>query len=227
MSDSETLQAVGDGSADVPARSELRELMEGAVERDRAAQNENTRRSYRADWKQFARFCEEVDREPLPAAPETVVMFAERLAGEGYAPGTIEVRLSAVAHRHRDAGEPNPCRSEPVRRQMKNIRRTTDHDPDRKAPVLMEHLRAMTFDAEELSGLRNRALLFVGFAGGFRRSELTGLRREDVGEAEGGLMLRVRRSKTDQESRGRTVQGDPAHAGIDPPHTAGLARRWR
>jgi len=226
MSDSDTLRPAGDnGDAGVPARPELRELMEGAVERDRAAENENTRRSYRAGWEQFTDFCGEVDRRPLPADPETVVMFAERLAEGGYAPGTIEVRLSAVARRHRDAGEKNPCQSEPVRRQMKNIRRTTDHDPDRKAPVLMEHLRQMDFDTRELSELRDRALLFVGFAGGFRRSELVALRHEDIRGAEGGLGLRVRRSKTDQEGRGRVVQIPDRVPGLRPTPNDAL-REW-
>jgi site-specific recombinase XerD len=199
--------------------------MEGAVERDRAAENENTRRSYRAGWDKFTDFCEEAGRRALPAAPETVVMFAERLASDGYAPGTVEVRLSAVARRHKDAGETNPCQSEPVRRQMKNIRRTTDHDPDRKAPILMEHLQQMHFDTSELSELRDRALLFVGFAGGFRRSELVGLRCEDIRDAEGGLGLRVRRSKTDQEGRGRTVQIPDRVPGLEPTPNEAL-RKW-
>lgn len=201
------------------------ELIEGARRRDRAAENENTRRSYRAGWERFARFCKEAGRFPLPATPETVVLFAERLAEEGYAPGTIEVRLSAVARRHRDRGKPNPCRSEPVRRQMKNVRRTTCRDPDRKEPLLMEHLREMSFETSGLSGLRDRALLFVGFAGGFRRSELVGLRYEDVREAEGGLVLRVRRSKTDQEGKGRRVQIPGRVPGLDPTPNEAL-RSW-
>jgi len=203
------------------ADSDLADLSARAVARDRDAEAENTRRSYRTGWRIFAAFCRHHSLRPLPARPQTVVRFVEWLATQDYTPQTIEARLTAIADRHRRNGEENPCRTEPVKRHLRNVRRTSSHQPDQKSPVLMEHLRAMAFDEEDLSDLRDRAVLFLGFAGGFRRQVLSSLRTKDLRDVEGGRVIHVPTSKTDQ-AEGRSVQIPDRVPGLRPPPNEAL-----
>ena len=211
-------------SGGLPAdRAAVRDLVESAVDRHERAENHNTRRNYAAGWNIFTDFCEARGLQALPASAETVVLFIEWLATEGYAFGTIESRLSAVTHVHHEADHDSPCQTRPVRKQKKAIRRTMDDPtPDGKAPVLMEHLRAMSFSDSCLKDVRDRALLFLGFAGGFRRSELVGLQHSDMKRAAGGRIFHIRRSKTDQEGKGRRVQVPDSVPGLDPTPNAAL-----
>ena len=202
-----------------------RALIQSAVNRHAAAENENTRRTYRAGWNRFVRFCKEDGHTALPATGETVTVFMEHLAREGYALATIDTRITAIADRHKSAGEEDPTKTHAVRQQRENLRKTLDPVPDQVEPVLLEHLRAMAFNPDTLSDVRDRALLFVGFAGGFRRSELTGLTIDDLREVSGGIVLRVRRSKTDQEGRGRMVQIPDRVPALSPTPNEAL-REW-
>lgn len=196
-------------------RNSLADLSARAVARDRDAEADNTRRSYRTGWRIFAAFCNHHGLQILPARPQTVVRYIEWLAGEGYAPATIEARLTAIADRHRRNGEENPCRSESVKRQLSNVRRTSDHETEQKSPILMEHLQDMEFREQDLSDLRDRALLYLGFAGGFRRHVLSSLRTKDLRDVSGGRVINVPKSKTDQ-AEGRTVQVPDTVPGLQP-----------
>jgi integrase len=90
-----------------------------------------------------------------------------------------------------------------VRATLRGIRRTIGAAPARKAPVLAEAARAMALSEPE--GLRDRALLLLGFAGAFRRSELVALDVADLEDTEDGFKIIIRRSKTDQEGHGVTI----------------------
>jgi len=103
-------------------------------------------------------------------------------------------------------GLPNPARSGLVRELMQGLRRRMGVRPARKAAATVDVVRRMV-DAlpEGPRGLRDRALLLLGFAGALRRGELVGLDVEDLEEAPEGLRLTLRRSKTDQEGAGAVV----------------------
>jgi integrase len=183
----------------MPSDSELPELVESARNRAKEAQT-NTARIYRRGWEHFTNFCEGENLRPLPARPEAVGLFIERMASNGYALSTINTRLAAIKKRHEREGERSPTDAPGVQEQWENIQETDDRDPEQKEPLLMEHLRAMSFSAGEeatasLSELRDRAVLFVGFAGGFRRSELVGLETRDLRDADGGIVYRIRNPK--------------------------------
>jgi integrase len=93
-----------------------------------------------------------------------------------------------------------------VRNTLKGIRRTLGTAPAQKAPALIDDIRAMVEAADAgLIGLRDRALILLGFAGAFRRSELVGLDLADCSFGKDGLTVQLRRSKTDQEGQGRKV----------------------
>lgn len=167
---------------------------------------QNTRRAYRSALERFRVWCEERGEVCLPAAPETVAAYLADLADSGRRASTIALTAAAIAKAHVTAGYMSPSASPVVRAALSGIRRTIGVARQRKTPVLTDDLRAMLNALPaNLRGLRDRALLLVGFAGGFRRSELAALRREDLEFTADGVRVYLRRSKTDQDGAGRYV----------------------
>ncbi len=167
--------------------------------RDDQVHASNTRRAYAADWADFAAWCAEAGEGALPATPKAVAGYLHHLAEAGRKVATIQRRLAAIADRHRSAGLPTPTEEADVRRALRQIRRTIGVRQDPKAPVLVDDLRAMVATLpEDPRGLRDRALLLVGFAGAFRRSELVGIRLEHLRFTKRGVVVTIPFSKTNQ-----------------------------
>lgn len=128
------------------------------------------------------------------------------LAKGGAKVSTLQRRLAAIAAAHKANGLESPTTAEGVRAVMRGIRRTVGTKPVRKAPATAEALELMLGALpDKLVGLRDRALLLVGFAAALRRSELVALHISDVEVHPRGLLLHIRRSKTDQEGKGHTI----------------------
>lgn len=166
-----------------------------------------TRRGYASDWRTFQAWCERAGLSWLPAAPETVAFYIADLA-ECHKPATVSRHMAAIAAAHKARGWESPAamRHGAVASVWQGIRRTKGTAQNAKAPVLIDNLRSMVSHLRPaLIGMRDRALLLVGFAGAFRRSELVALDFEDVQVTSDGLVVTLRRSKTDQEGEGRKV----------------------
>lgn len=196
-------------TADEAALTRLQPMLEKA--RDFVAQSQaaNTTRAYAADWEHFTAWCTEHGLVALPATPATVALYVTDLAEpsvEGQAPrkvSTIQRRLSGIIHYHRMAGYESPAEGREVRTVMRGIRRTKGMAPTEKLPVVTATLKAMAeVLPNTLIGCRDRALLLLGFAGALRRSELVGLEVKDAQITREGIVLTIRRSKTDQEGQG-------------------------
>lgn len=182
------------------------ELAEAARKYVAAATSENTRRAYRQQWAAFVKWCEAGRYNPLPASPEVLALYLSSLAQRGLKVATIEQASAAIASAHRMKNHPSPREGAAARSAMRGIRRTLGVAPREASPVLAGHLRDMLAALPaSLVGIRDRALLLVGFAGAFRRSELVGLTVADVEFQTEGLAVTLRRSKTDQEGVGRVV----------------------
>ncbi len=172
-----------------------------------AAKASNTLRAYRADWKHFKAWCAEHGQASLPALPETVAYYLTALAGT-HKPATLQRRLTAITKAHQAAGHASPASTQHacVSEILKGIKRTVGTAQPGKEPLFTLDLRKMIRALpDNLQGVRDRALLVMGFAGGFRRSELTALDINDVAETDEGLVLWLRRSKTDQEGKGSKI----------------------
>ncbi len=163
---------------------------------------ENTVRAYRSDWHDFTDWCAHAGREPLPASPDTVALYIATLA-EGLRVSTIRRRLAAISKAHQYEGLATPTKDVIVTDVLDGIRREMGYLQKGKTPLLLPEIVAM-LDAQDetLSGIRNRALLLVGFAGCLRRSELVGLDIRDCSFSEDGVVLLLRKSKTDQYGEG-------------------------
>jgi len=207
---------------DVPADRELRELTRSALDRKKRAKK-NTDRIYRRGWEHFTAFCEEKGFCPLPARPKAVGYFVERMATDGYALSTINTRMAAIKKKHVKAGEPSPTDNPDVKEHWEEVQKTTEREPSQKEPVLIEHLQRMEFDTSELSGLRDRAVMLLGFALSRRRSELVDLEVRDVREVEGGIVYRIRNPKGKSDTE--TVQVPNRVPALDPAPNEAL-RSW-
>lgn len=171
----------------------------------RASKAENTIRGYRSDWRDFCGWCDTHGMTALPASPEAVASYIAECAAR-LKVGSVQRRLNAIAQAHKAVGLDSPTHHAMVANTMKGIRRTLGTAPVQKAPTLTDDIRAMVDDTDAgVIGTRDRALLLLGFAGAFRRSELVALELEDCAFGKDGLTVTLRRSKTDQESAGRKI----------------------
>ncbi len=166
----------------------------------------NTVKAYQSDWRAFAAWCALQDLSALPANEDTVTLYLVHMAENGHKTSTIGRRMISIGLAHKSRGYTSPTASETVKAVWRGIRNTHGVAVSPKTPILVEDLRRMLLQAPpHLLGLRDRALLLIGFAGAFCRSELVSLDVEDATFTREGLTLTLRRSKTDQEGAGRKV----------------------
>jgi site-specific recombinase XerD len=190
--------ALGAGLVPSPSLDQVREFI-------RASKSENTIRGYQSDWRQFCTWSEGHGVRPLPASPEIVASYIAECAGR-LKVGSIQRQMNAIAEAHKAVGVESPTHSAIVKNTMKGIRRTKGTAPLQKTAALTDDIRAMVEVTDAgLIGARDRALILLGFAGAFRRSELVGLDVEDCGFGKDGLTVTLRRSKTDQQGEGRKI----------------------
>jgi integrase len=150
-------------------------------------------------------------------------MVAEYLAAcaNSATVATLQHRLIAIHRMHSDQNLPSPVMDKLVKRTMQGIRRTFGTAQRRVRAIVKDDLLEMIVHVDQqrpMKAARDKALLLIGFAGAFRRSELVALRCEDMTHFDYGIELLLRRSKTDQEGVGRTVKALKAWlelAGID------------
>lgn len=181
-------------------------IAESANRYFRAARSPRTRQEYDRQWKGFVAWCETMGLRALPAAPETVALYLSARADEGRKVSTLSLALSAISQAHKIAGHDSPRKSGAVHNTWKGIRRELGTTQRRVVPVEVDLLRKMAkAQPKSLRGLRDRALLCLGLAGAFRRSETVALEVADLSFTDDGLVVTVRQSKTDQESEGAQV----------------------
>jgi site-specific recombinase XerD len=165
-----------------------------------------TRLAYGADFADFARWCSARGCEPLPAAATALAGYVAALADSGRKYSTIRRRVAAIAYAHRLKGFSPPDTAEPVKAVLRGIRRTIGVAVERKAPATARILATMLKRiGDDMRGKRDRALLLIGFAAALRRSELAGLDVGDLEFVDLGVIVHLRRSKTDQDGAGQFV----------------------
>ncbi len=181
-------------------------LVERAKEYMADAVADNTKLAYNSDWYQFATWCDGVGFQALPAEPPTVAAYFSAMADAGRRVSTIERARAGIRMAHRAIGAPDPTANDGVRHTLDGIRRTVGKAKTKKAPFLSADIRAMVGALpDSLSGVRDRALILIGFAGAFRRSEVVAIRVEDIEFTAEGVKILLPKSKTDQEKEGRHI----------------------
>jgi site-specific recombinase XerD len=164
-----------------------------------AALADNTLRAYRADLKHFIAW-----GGVIPASEESIAIYIAHHAN-CLASTTLSRRLVAIARAHTAQGFPSPTKSALVTATLQGVRRTRHHAIRQVAPLQKPQLLQMVKGLRDLQGLRDSAMLLIGFAAALRRSELVSLNVEDVVLTEAGTLIRLNHSKTDQEGQGRDI----------------------
>lgn len=164
-----------------------------------------TRRAYATDWANFGAWCQTHGFTAMPATPELVGAYLAA-AGEGYALPTLRRRVAAIARACRIAGHPLDTKHPAIRETLRGIGRTHGTPPRRAAALTVADLRRLVRACgTTLAGARDAALFLLAFAGALRRSELVGLDVADITWTGDGLVLLIRRSKTDAEGAGAEI----------------------
>lgn len=181
-----------------------------AAERILTRKADNTQRAYRHAWRQFARWCADEGRVPLPATPQTLADYAARLMGMSLSPSTIGQAISCIRAEHAEHGHADQPDHKIALEMLRAYRREwadAGNRAGKATPILIDALRKMvdTCDPATLAGVRDRALLLLGFNMMARRSEIASLFIGDVEESEDGITAHVRYSKTDQSAKGAAV----------------------
>lgn len=208
MADTKNVPVVYEGSvalAEGPTayQEKVRQLLRASVAPE-------TRRAYASRLKRFFAWCQaEGVSTAFPTSPEVLAAYVASLADNGAAPATVEQILAAIAAAHRAEGMPSPTETLLVKKTLKGYRREHGAAPtSRKDAATLEVVRLL-LDAtrgDTTKDIRDAAIISMGFAGAFRRSELSALNIEDlkwtVRDGTEVLVINVRRSKTDQEAQG-------------------------
>ncbi len=185
----------------IPSDAELASAASYAA----ASRSDATRRAYASDWSDFCSWCSARGLDPLPARPDTLAAYLASLADAGRKVTTIRRRVAAIGCAHKLKSFPNPAEAAVARATLDGIGRRLGCAPAKKAALTVDLVaKAVRKIPDDLTGLRDRALILVGFAAALRRSELVALDRADVRPHPKGLVILVRRSKTDQRGEGRT-----------------------
>jgi site-specific recombinase XerD len=192
-------------------RAQLPQLVEAARDYAAAGMADGTRRTYGSAWRSFTSWCASVGREPLPAEAATLALYLTARAPI-LAASTLARHLAAIAAAHAAAGLPPPAHPD-LARVWAGIKRTHGRPARKKRALVVEDLRRVIAKLPATNaGIRDRALLLVGFAGALRRSELAALTLPGPCEGNvravfvaGGLEIHLDRAKGDQAGKGAIV----------------------
>lgn len=174
------------------ARTELKEYFSAAL-------SENTRLAYKGDLADFVEW-----GGAIPCTPETLATYIAARAPM-HSPFTIARRVVGISRAHTTQGFNDPAKSDLVRAVMRRVRRTHGSSQRQATPLLKSDLMSLMHLMEGCKGLRDKALILLGFSCALRRSELVALNLKDIEYVREGLIVHLRRSKTDQIGSGRKI----------------------
>ena len=167
----------------------------------------NTLRAYKADYKDFALFCIKHGFKSMPTDPKVVCLYLTHLSQTSKF-STLKRRLASISVIHRLSGHYIDTKHPMITENLMGIKRVKGSYQKAKKPILLNDLKSIVNvidkDKNEKRRSKNRALILIGFAGGFRRSELVAILFEDIDFVPEGVKIFVKRSKTDQSGEGMT-----------------------
>jgi len=167
----------------------------------------NTLRAYKSDYKDFARFCHKNEFKPMPSEPKIITLYLTHLS-KSCKFSTLKRRLASISVVHRISGHYIDVKHPIITENLMGIKRVKGSYQKAKKPILINDLKLIVNvidkDKNEKNRFKNRALILIGFAGGFRRSELVAILYEDLDFVPEGVKIFVKRSKTDQSGEGMT-----------------------
>jgi len=173
----------------------------------KSSKSSNTLRAYKADYKDFARFCIKHGFKSMPTDPKVVCLYLTHLSQTSKF-STLKRRLASLSVVHKLSGHYIDTKHPMITENLMGIKRVKGSYQKAKKPILINDLKSIINvidkDKNEKKRSKNRALILIGFAGGFRRSELVAILFEDIDFVPEGVKIFIKRSKTDQSGEGMT-----------------------
>ena len=166
----------------------------------------NTLRAYQSDFKDFSAFCAKNGLSSIPTQPKIIAIYITHLS-KSCKFSTLKRRIASISVIHKLKGHYLDTKHPIIMENLHGIKRTLGSRQKGKKPILINDLKLIIKAIDE-ENIRDKALILIGFAGGFRRSELVNIDYEDIEFVSEGVKILVKRSKTDQSGEG-TVKAIP------------------
>ena len=168
----------------------------------------NTLRAYKSDYRDFSLFCTKNNFSPMPADPKILSLYLTHLSQISKF-STLKRRIASISVIHKLKGHYIDTKHPLIIENLLGIKRLKGSHQKSKKPILINDLKAIikvinALKIRDYIKIRDKALILVGFAGGFRRSELVSIEHEDVEFVREGVKIFVKKSKTDQSGEGMT-----------------------
>ena len=171
------------------------------------SKSHNTLRAYQADFSDFSNFCKTNNFGSLPTDPKIVALYLTHLSSSCKF-STLKRRLASIKVIHKLKGHYIDTKHPIISENLMGIKRKLGVKQISKKPILLNDLKliiqAINDEKSEYKKIQNKALIFIGFAGGFRRSELVSIEYDDVDFVNEGVKINIKKSKTDQIGIGMT-----------------------
>ena len=192
--------------------SDLKSLHEETLSNLKSSKSNNTIRAYKSDFKDFGVFCAKHSFNSLPTEPKIVSLYITHLSKSSKL-STLRRRLVSISMIHKLKGHYLDTKHPIIVENLLGIRRIKGSKQKSKKPILINDLKSIinAIDDQKINEIkkaRDKAILLIGFGGGFRRTELISIDHEDLEFVTEGLKITIKRSKTDQFGEGM-VKGLP------------------
>jgi site-specific recombinase XerD len=188
--------------------TDIKSLELETIKNLRNSKSTNTLRAYQSDYNDFSLFCSKNGFQAMPTEPKIVSLYITHLASYSKF-STLKRRLASISIIHKTKGHYIDTKHPIIVENLMGIKRTNGSNQKGKKPLLINDLKLLIQaidDSREknIRKIRDKALVLIGFSGGFRRSELVDIEYEDIEFVEEGVKIFVKRSKTDQSGEGMT-----------------------
>ena len=161
---------------------------------------DNTLRAYQSDFKDFSVFCSKNGFSSMPSQPKIIALYITKLS-KSFKFSTLKRRIASISVIHKLKGHYIDTKHPIIMENLHGIKRTLGSRQKAKKPILINDLKLIIKAIDE-DKIRDKALILIGFAGGFRRSELVSILNEDIEFVPEGVKILIKRSKTDQSGEG-------------------------
>ena len=188
--------------------TDLKSLELETIKNLRNSKSTNTLRAYQSDYNDFSLFCSKNGFQSMPTQPKILSLYITHLASYSKF-STLKRRLASISIIHKTKGHYIDTKHPIIVENLMGIKRTNGSNQKGKKPLLINDLKLLIKAIDKskeknIRKIRDKALVLIGFSGGFRRSELVDIQYEDIEFVEEGVKIFVKRSKTDQSGEGMT-----------------------
>jgi site-specific recombinase XerD len=187
--------------------SDLKALQEETLLNLKNSKSINTVRAYKSDFRDFELFCAKNGFKSLPTDPRVVSLYLTHMSTKDVKMSTLKRRLVSIGVIHKIKGHYLDTKHPSIIENIMGIKRRKGSIQKGKKPILINNLKQLInaldqYNNYEIKKLRDRSIILIGFAGGFRRNEIVSLDYEDLDFVSEGLKINIRKSKTDQFGEG-------------------------